>query len=580
MSWVHLTAVGGIWYDDTENLGGKLMERTMRKMRPLFVAAVIALTGAAWAYTTSTSTYSSTSSSGTRTYTETTSTSLSREESASTYGGVRIIRSGSDYEYDSAYAQLQSLCAVAFDANGGVCAEAVRYVDRGDAVGTLPVATREGWTFTGWFTGKDSGVMIHASTAVKETVVYYAHWRSNNGYGSDVDADKWYTSRSAAVEAARRSRKKIFLIAGRSMCYNATTTKLACESLNVKSELTAKCVLWYSDIDTQASENADYLPLSDFELPVVCVIDPQDPYHYIKRTTGGEYGGALSGVDILLFIADIPYPPVPEHTASSSSTTGLYPNTGGATSQYANTRKLYGAVYDGDDVVGIVELKLGKVGGRTNTGKVSGAVTLLDGKKCAIKSQQAAVGGTAPISLEVRNVGTMDVTVEGDQFWGTLGGWRVQSANVGGNWGRSGVTVSVGAGDLSTIPGTVIDSLLPNDERGSSSSSKWMFEKAASVRWTRPKSGESPVVLDAETGKGLIVDTSKGRTNLSAMNLVYTPKNGTFKGSFKVYALEGSGKFTKLKKYTVKVSGVVVNGIGYGSATCKRPEINWSITVW
>ena len=556
------------------------MERTMRKMRPLFVAAVIALTGAAWAYTTSTSTYSSTSSSGTRTYTETTSTSLSREESASTYGGVRIIRSGSDYEYDSAYAQLQNLCAVAFDANGGVCAEAVRYVDRGDAVGTLPVATREGWTFTGWFTGKDSGVMIHASTAVKETVVYYAHWRSNNGYGSDVDADKWYTSRSAAVEAARRSRKKIFLIAGRSMCYNATTTKLACESLNVKSELTAKCVLWYSDIDTQASENADYLPLSDFELPVVCVIDPQDPYHYIKRTTGGEYGGALSGVDILLFIADIPYPPVPEHTASSSSTTGLYPNTGGATSQYANTRKLYGAVYDGDDVVGIVELKLGKVGGRTNTGKVSGAVTLLDGKKCAIKSQQAAVGGTAPISLEVRNVGTMDVTVEGDQFWGTLGGWRVQSANVGGNWGRSGVTVSVGAGDLSTIPGTVIDSLLPNDERGSSSSSKWMFEKAASVRWTRPKSGESPVVLDAETGKGLIVDTSKGRTNLSAMNLVYTPKNGTFKGSFKVYALEGSGKFTKLKKYTVKVSGVVVNGIGYGSATCKRPEINWSITVW
>ena len=35
----------------------------------------------------------------------------------------------------------------------------------------------------------------------------------------------------------------------------------------------------------------------------------------------------------------------------------------------------------------------------------------------------------------------------------------------------------------------------------------------------------------------------------------------------------------KLKRYTVKVSGGVVNGVGYGSATCRRPEINWPVTV-
>ena len=99
------------------------------------------------------------------------------------------------------------------------------------------------------------------------------------------------------------------------------------------------------------------------------------------------------------------------------------------------------------------------------------------------------------------------------------------------------------------------------------------------MKWAKPKVGVRPVVMDAESGKGLIVDTSRDKTNLSGIRLTYTAKNGTFKGSFRVYALEGSGKSTKLKKYTVKVGGVVVNGVGYGSATCTRPEINWSLTV-
>ena len=63
------------------------------------------------------------------------------------------------------------------------------------------------------------------------------------------------------------------------------------------------------------------------------------------------------------------------------------------------------------------------------------------------------------------------------------------------------------------------------------------------------------------------------------MKLSYRPKKGTFKGSFKVYALEGTGKATKLKKYTVKVTGVVVNGVGHGVTTCRNPAVSWAVTV-
>ena len=36
---------------------------------------------------------------------------------------------------------------------------------------------------------------------------------------------------------------------------------------------------------------------------------------------------------------------------------------------------------------------------------------------------------------------------------------------------------------------------------------------------------------------------------------------------------------TKLKKYTVKVTGVVVDGVGHGVATCKKPVVSWTVKV-
>ena len=243
-----------------------------------------------------------------------------------------------------------------------------------------------------------------------------------------------------------------------------------------------------------------------------------------------------------------------------------------------------GAAYDGDGaVVGIVELKLGKVNAKKGTGKVSGSFIGLDGKKLTLKAANAdGIDGTAPatVSLEVKNVGTMTVKIGGDKFAGSLGGWHVQSGAVGGDWTGRGATVGVDAGDVSMFAGTVLTDLLPNDEQATANGGKWAFKKAAGVKWAKPKKGaEPPEIYDEESGKGLIVDTSKDKTNLSGLKLTYTPKKGTFKGSFKVYALEGEGKATKLKKYTVKVNGVVVDSVGYGTAMCKKPAASWPVTV-
>lgn len=99
------------------------------------------------------------------------------------------------------------------------------------------------------------------------------------------------------------------------------------------------------------------------------------------------------------------------------------------------------------------------------------------------------------------------------------------------------------------IPGTVLTDYLPDG----------MAVTQSGVKWTLPKTGK---VQKAKDGT---IDSSKLGENPSALKLTYKAKDGSFKGSFKVYA-DNDGK---LKATKVNVAGVIVNGVGYGTATIK-----------
>ena len=49
-------------------------------------------------------------------------------------------------------------------------------------------------------------------------------------------------------------------------------------------------------------------------------------------------------------------------------------------------------------------------------------------------------------------------------------------------------------------------------------------------------------------------------------NTTYKAKDGTFKGSFTAYAVQDG----KMKKVKLDVSGVLIDGVGYGAATVKK----------
>ena len=238
------------------------------------------------------------------------------------------------------------------------------------------------------------------------------------------------------------------------------------------------------------------------------------------------------------------------------------------TRHYQKKQTLTGVVWTDDDVA-VLSIKTGKI---NNKGVVSvgGSVMGMDGKKLSVKSVKLQADENERLhgTLQVKDGSTIDITIDEDEMWGTWKGASFRSGDdsVGGMFDSGRSLTFYFAADIAKAdrPDGTVQDLLPQYEPVAVANGKWAFAKAATVKWGTPKNEIlAPEVYDEASGKGLLVDTTKGKTNLSGLKLTYTPKAGTFKGSFKDYAVQ----IGKLKKYTAKVAGLVVNGTGYGTAT-------------
>ena len=80
-----------------------------------------------------------------------------------------------------------SNCTVTFDANGGVCSETSRSVTQGNALGTLPGPSREGYIFLGWFDAASGGNEVWSGMTITSPITVYAHWKELHAV--DLGAD-------------------------------------------------------------------------------------------------------------------------------------------------------------------------------------------------------------------------------------------------------------------------------------------------------------------------------------------------------------------------------------------------------
>ena len=205
---------------------------------------------------------------------------------------------------------------------------------------------------------------------------------------------------------------------------------------------------------------------------------------------------------------------------------------------------------------GVLQVKVGKES--KGESKVSVTVIGLDGKKYTSKAEKVPTGGTATQTFEVKKLGTLTLAFGANGFSGSLNGAVVTSVDATAAVADGKATFA--AGDLSSLPG-VLTKYLPADELVTRTEKKWAVRvKAGKLKYVKPNEKKNIAGGLEATG-----------SNIAGLKLTYTPKTQTFKGSFKVWTFDEAKK--KLKSVSAKVTGVVVNGNGYGEVVVKKAKI-------
>lgn len=88
---------------------------------------------------------------------------------------------------------------VNFDGNGGSVSTSSKQIKKGDSIGSLPSASREFYTFEGWYTSPNGGSQVSESTEMTGSyMTVYAHWSENQA--GDWIADSSVPSSARVVE--------------------------------------------------------------------------------------------------------------------------------------------------------------------------------------------------------------------------------------------------------------------------------------------------------------------------------------------------------------------------------------------
>jgi uncharacterized repeat protein (TIGR02543 family) len=487
---------------------------------------------------------------------------------------------------------------VTFNANGGSVSPATRTVTSGAAVGTLPAPTRSGYTFAGWFTAASGGTQISASTKVTANVTYYAHWTQNGyppggqmpvtyvinnvTYNITVIVGQTWGSSLPAAPTPPRGQTFVGWYTGR----NGTGSRVT--SSTVVSSATQTLYAHYVTVDyyvskvivgsiptTTASVYDGYLydkttgaPAGTIQIKVGKL--GRDGKVAVKATVvvggakkslkGADKGKAEISEDGPTTMALVGGDHC-EVTLGAEGLSGAY-----GSYQIDGARNFFASKDKGEQGAAnvILEKWLGPVnvvwGGGTASvaigkkGKAKATVLLADGAKAKANAQMLIGEEWLCVPVVVTKKANLAFTLWLPRSGGAAVAEGLSGDAVVGKPGalRAGAKFGVGksAALWAQIAGKVLTDYLPDGVPVTQSGSKWTLPKAGKVAYQRG---------------GTDVDTSKLGENPSALKLTYKAKDGSFKGSFKVYADNGG----KLKATTVNVTGVVVDGAGYGTATVK-----------
>ena len=526
-------------------------------------------------------------------------------------GGTAVVRGRRNYT-GQASVEIGNEMTVLFDAVYGTDGEALRTMTTQEPSKPYVFPSEpiyRGHEFQGWFTAKDAGEQVMPGTIVSlsDPDTLYAHWgvrtfrisfELNGGTGETEDFDAEYGSAFGELPTPKKSgylfdgwwttedfQRGTRIAEGDSVPFNDTT-------------LYAKWLrraLWYTDAVFHLEGAATYDgylvdPAANdaiagtiqvkagkpggngtSKLTVTVLVAGEKRATFKATTFDGKVTGTVGGRALDLSLG----------FSSMSGTLGRYAIDGSrnvfaakdadsklkaaqALKQWQGTyvvawqaARSAGAAAQGWNGLSLVVGAKGKTkaaGTLADGTKVSASAQLLVGEReCALAVSWTKKSASVACLVWFREDGTVEC--------GNLpGGASALIAN-----SRTGSRLAAGAAFridseavAAAVPGLQAD-LLPDGQEVRMKGTAFDLDKAGKVALLKDKSG---------------IDRANAGTNPSGLKLKYTVKNGTFKGTFNAYTLVGGS----LKKVTVAVSGVVLGGKGYGTASVKKVG-SWAVTI-
>lgn len=245
--------------------------------------------------------------------------------------------------------------------------------------------------------------------------------------------------------------------------------------------------------------------------------------------------------------------------------------------KFKKAETVSGILYDSEEMAaGTVQVKASKRS-KNDTVSISATVKLFEtGKKYSAKATLAADGDSKTLALN-NPIGKMQFVLAADGYF-SLGNeaYSMKGGVIGGELDAESLSFSM---DGSVDEVDLGDDWCPLSEAGPDGAEitvkkgvKWDCGKAASIKYKKDRDSGMYELTGLDDEK---------KPNLSALKLSYSYKTGEFKGSFKLYASNecSDSDKPKLKAYTVSVSGIVIDGVGYGTAVLKKPNYKWNVTI-
>ena len=244
---------------------------------------------------------------------------------------------------------------------------------------------------------------------------------------------------------------------------------------------------------------------------------------------------------------------------------------------YKRAKSLSALAYGEDgELAGTATLKIGKISSRTHKVKVSLSIKRFTGgtstaSYTGVPNGYGDIEGTLPFRTSaggnmdfvlVYNEGEFMLDAANDTYSVELG-----SAKLGGAFDTDELSFFADIDielddDWDWVVGAPMGEPV-HVRKGT----KFSFDKTPSIKYKKIRE-------DGETYYELVGLDDEIKTNVSGLKLSYKSTTGVFTGSFKMYCSNAlsiaEGKAPKLKKITVKVSGIVVDGRGFGVVSYGR----------